>query len=273
VATKLYQFPRLSDSEFNEAARAARATGIPLSECPTCGATKIEVEPGVYGWENGTYTYHGKEYECNCREQMELRKHYLLSNIPKQYQELDWADFHGDERAIEAVRIYLDKWEYAKRTGMGLEFSSPTLGVGKTFCATYVGKELVKRGERVFFVRFLEVIGALNHEGARRSDFEDRLRNTTVLILDEVGVAMSDRQHELFAVKFEELIRYRTDNNRVTIMTTNLTPERLHSEYHRTYSLLEGKQIRVEMVGKDYRSNAGMENLELLANEEVRPIT
>jgi hypothetical protein len=242
VATKLYQFPRLSDSEFNEAARAARATGIPLSECPTCGATKIEVEPGVYGWENGTYTYHGEEYECNCREQMELRKHYLLSNIPKQYQELDWKDFHGDERAIEAVRIYLDKWEYAKRTGMGLEFSSPTLGVGKTFCATYVGKELVKRGERVFFVRFLEVIGALNHEGARRSDFEDRLRNTTVLILDEVGVAMSDRQ-------------------------------RLHSEYHRTYSLLEGKQIRVEMVGKDYRSNAGMENLELLANEEVRPIT
>lgn len=251
----------------------AKASGVPLSQCPTCLATRIEIEPGVYGWENGTYRYKGQEHQCDCEGQMQLRKHYLLANIPKQYQELDWGDYAGDQNAIDAVTLYLDKWTFAKQNGMGLEFSSPTLGVGKTFAATYVGKQLVKRGERVYFVRFLEVIAALHKESEERSAFEDRLRDTTVLILDEVGLAISAAQHDLFAVKFEELIRYRTDNNRVTIMTTNLTPDKLHYEYPRTYSLLEAKQIRVEIVGTDYRPRKGMENLELLANEEVSPIT
>lgn len=248
----------------------ARMSGIPLDQCPTCLATKVEVDDSVYGWENGTYRYRGEEYPCDCETQMLLRRHYLLAGIGDQYQRLNWTDFNGSGEAQEVVDHFLTRWTAFKLNGVGLEFSSPRLGVGKTFAATHVGKELIKRGESVLFVPFLTAVRTLleDREG------EERLRDTTVLILDEVGCGMSVAQAELFSMKFEELIRHRTNFNRINIITTNLTPAGMHDEYPRTYSLLEAKEVRVEMDGKDARQSfIGMENIELIANNEVRPIT
>lgn len=271
---KRLRLPRLTNEQYDQAAAMARKSGIPLSQCPTCLATEIEVDEGTYGWENGTYRYKGEEHECDCDTQMQLRKHYLLANIGDQYQRLNWDDFNGSDAVKDAVAIYLDKWDKAKLNGMGMEFSSPNLGVGKTFAATHVGKELVKRGEAVFFLPFLEVIGLLSQDKAVKTSTEQRLRDTTVLILDEVVPAVSVAQHALFSRQFEELIRHRTNFNRVTVMTTNLKPQELHEEYPRTYSLLEAKQIRVEMSGGDARQTfIAQQNLELMANDEVRPIT
>jgi DNA replication protein DnaC len=194
----------------------------------------------------------------------------LLAGIGDQYQRLDWRDFRGTDSAREAVDLFLSKWTSFKLNGMGLEFNSPRLGVGKTFAATHVGKELIKQGESVYFVRFLSAVRALLEE----RDEEARLRDTPVLILDEIVPAMSEAQGDLFAMKLEELIRYRTDFNRVNIITTNLTPDKLHEAYPRTYSLLAAKQIRVEMDGEDARQSfIERENIELVANGEVRPIT
>lgn len=205
---------------------------------------------------------------------MALRKHYYLANIGDQYQRLNFADFQGSESVVDAVTVFLSKWDAFKINGMGLEFSSPNLGVGKTFAATHIGKELVKRGEKVYFLPFRDVIGLLNKELSYRNAAEQRLRDTTVLILDEVGTGISTAQHQLFADQFEELIRHRTNFNRVTIMTTNLTPEKLREEYERTYSLLEAKQIRVAMEGVDARQTfIDKENVELALNDERRPIT
>src|SRR5687767_2514696 len=68
-----------------------------LLDCPTCLASRIQVGPDVYGWENGTYRYRGVEYECDCDTQKALRKHYLLANIGDQYQRLNWDDYDGPE--------------------------------------------------------------------------------------------------------------------------------------------------------------------------------
>jgi DNA replication protein DnaC len=157
---------------------------------------------------------------------------------------------------------------------MGLEFGGVGLGVGKTFGATYVGKELIKRGERVFFIPFLEVISLFQKEEEDRRDLERTLKETTVIVLDEVLGSSSSAQGQLFSSKFEELIRHRTNHNLVTIITTNLTAETLDELYPRTYSLLAAKQLRIDMTGIDRRrADIAWENLELLANKEVRPIT
>lgn len=248
----------------------ARAAGIPLSQCPTCLSTEVEVDENTHGREPGTYRYRGQEYSCNCETQMLLRRHYLLAGIGDQYQRLDWKDFRGTNEAKEAVALFLDKWKAFKLNGMGLEFSSPRLGVGKTFAATHVGKELIKLGESVYFVPFLTAVRILLED----REAEERLRDTTVLILDEIGTGMSEAQSALFSMKFEELIRHRTNFNRVNIITTNLTPQELHDAYPRTYSLLAAKQLRVEMDGEDARQSfIEIENIELVANDEVRPIT
>jgi DNA replication protein DnaC len=187
---------------------------------------------------------------------------------------LNWHKDYRDEEVKDAVQAYLDAWPTLKLQGMGLEFASPKLGVGKTFAATHVGKELVKRGERVYFLPFLEMVGVYEYPMEERRAIEQRLTDCSVLVLDEVVAPSSEAMSNLFSRHFEVLIRDRTNWNRVTVMTTNLTPEKLHDAYPRVYSLLEAKQYRVIMDGEDARqSTVKQKNLDMANLGEVRPIT
>ena len=95
-----------------------------------------------------------------------------------------------------------------------------------------------------------------------------------MLILDEVIPPTTDPQAALFSSKFEELIRNRTDYNRINIITTNMDAEGMEYTYPRPYSLLSAKQIRVVLDGADARQqHVAIKELELAMNEEVAPIT
>lgn len=264
----------LNDREYNEAERLARMGGVPLDVCPTCGSRETEIpgSGGVKEFINGTYRYRGEERDCDCQAQIALRARYLIGNIGDQYMRLDWNDFNGSDHAATMVPTYIEKWKSFLVNGMGLEFGGPDLGVGKTFAATTIGKELIKLGQRVYFIPFVEMVSAFESE--KGDEIEKRMRETTFLILDEILPAKSDRQREFYSTKLEALIRHRTNFNLPTITTTNMTEEELHREYPRTYSLMQAKQIRVDMSGVDRRSGQiAEENLELVLADEVRPIT
>jgi DNA replication protein DnaC len=266
------------NDEYNLAVKLAKKTGIPLSQCPTC-LSKEEIlttpDGGEYfGRENGVYRIDGEEFPCDCEAQINLRKHYLIANIGDQYMRLDWDRDYKDEVIKDDVQTYLEAWDSLKLQGMGLELSSPKLGVGKTFTATYVAKELIKRGERIYFMPFYEVVGVYALPVEERRAIEQRLQDCTVLVLDEVIAPNTEAQSNLFSSKFEELIRTRTNFNRVNIMTTNLTPVRLHAIYPRIYSLLSAKQFRIEFDGEDARELiVKPRNLKMVAEREIRPIT
>lgn len=262
----------LNDREFEEAARMARVS-TPPDQCPTCGARETEIPDsgGVKQFVNGTYKLHGVVYPCDCQAQIALRARYLLAGIGEQYMRLDWNDFDGSEEARKMVATYLDNWENFKRHGWGLEFGGP-LGVGKTFAATHIGKELVKLRQRVYFLRFSKMIST--YDSPDGDEIERRIRETNYVILDELVPPISDAQHSLFSVKLETMIRHRTDHNLPTIITTNLTQKELSGYYPRTYSLLAAKQDRIEMTGDDQRrARISFENRELIENGEVRPIS
>jgi hypothetical protein len=89
--------------------------------------------------------------------QMRLYRQYLAANIGTQYMRLDWADFRNED-VRSTVTAWIDNWPSYKKLGMGLEFGGEGLGVGKTFSATHVGKELIKKGEKVYFIPFLDFI-------------------------------------------------------------------------------------------------------------------
>lgn len=271
----MLKLPRLKNDQFDQVNRLANQLGIPLDQCPTCLNKAIQVEDGVYGFENGVYRYRGLTHECDCQEQMQLRKHYMLAAIPDQYMRLAWSDFRaGNEEMKDKVATYLDKWHSFKLHGMGLELASPNLGVGKTFAATYVGKELLKRGESVFFTTFLEIVSVLTRQHQHWEKLETRMYESTVLILDEIGSPDTAPQATLFSSKLEELIRNRTNYNRVNIITTNMTDEQMWETYPRTYSLLAPKVLRIVFEGGDARQEyLAEENLILALYEEVRPIT
>lgn len=265
------RLPRLTNAQFDYVKDLAHKSGKSLTRCPTCGTRAIHIDDDTYGWENGTYKLDGEVYQCDCDIQIELMKHYYLANIGDQYQRLDWKSFQGSQDAKDAVELYLENWENIKKNGLGLEFSSTAIGVGKTFSATYLARELVKRGESVFFIPFLDIVHSV---GRDNTELEDRIRYTNILILDEVVPAISEAQRQFFSGKFEELIRHRTNFNLPTIMTTNMTPDQLHKDYPRIYSLLEAKQIRIEMNGEDARRGTIANiNLSRVLNDEISPIS
>jgi DNA replication protein DnaC len=262
--------PPLSDEEYDELSRSVK-TSIPLDECPTCRARRIEVAPHVHGWINGTYKFKGQTFPCDCAQQMNLRKHYLRAGIGDQYMRLDWADYDGDDDLTETVALYLDKWENFRIMGMGLTLRGPQ-GSGKTFAATHIGKELIKRGMDVHFTSFNRVVGAYAKPNAEA--IERKLQQTGLLILDELTPADSGPQAYLFARRFEELIRQRTDFNLPTIITTNLSDSDLLEEYQRAYSLLAAKQISLAIEQDDARRlKVAKLNLQRVGKGETPPIT
>lgn len=268
------QLRDLTDDEYDAAARLARIDGTPLDTCITCGGSLVEIPEsnGVKVFESKKYRFLGNEYECECKAQIALRARYLLANIGDQYWGLDWdRDFDGSQEARDFVSHYLDKWSSFKRHGWGVEFGGP-LGVGKTFAATHIGKALIQRNQKVYFIPFVEMVSAFEkHNGY---DIEERIRNTTYVIIDELRPAISDRQREFYATRFEAVIRHRTNFNLPTIITTNVSQDDLYQEYPRIYSLLAAKQSRIEMSGEDVRlGKVKIENMELIENDEVRLIT
>lgn len=184
------------------------------------------------------------------------------------------GDYWGDLNALTATQKYINNWSNNRIHGLGIGFYSQTQGTGKTFLATLVGKELLKRGESIFFIPFMDIMSIYSLPYEERKAEEDRLRDSTVLILDEIVKPISDAQHGLFASKLEELIRHRSNYNRVTLMTTNLTPEELDEYYPRTYSLLAAKQQRILVGGSDTRREDIWDiNTELAENGEIRPLS
>lgn len=265
------KLPRMTDKEFDQVETLAKKHGKPLSTCPTCHASQIDVDEDNWGWENGTYRYKGEEHDCDCDFQRALFRQYLFANIPEQYMRLNWADYTGSPEVLEPVATYLEKWQSFRDNGMGMMFMSENLGVGKTFAATHIGKELTKRGIHVYYTPFIKVVDT--YMQADREEIEDRLFDTQVLILDEVMRPYGNQQ-PLFAMKFENLVRYRTDHNLPTIVTTNMEPDELHETFPRVYSLLEAKQWLVVLRGEDARRKIiADENLEIALNNEIRPIT
>jgi DNA replication protein DnaC len=263
----------MTNRQFDEVEQLIKASPTRSGECPTCGAKATEVSPGITEWGESTYYYLDEDHPCNCEEQEALFRHYLLAHIPQEYMNLGLDNYYGDENALAAAQAYLDKWVNFRKHGMGMGFYSKTQGTGKTFLACFMARELVKRGESVYYVYFRNVVNTYELSYEARKDEEDRLRDCNVLILDEIARPVSEAQRVLFAEKFEELIRYRSNYNKVTILTTNLTPKELDEIYPRTYSLLAAKEQSIEVAGNDTRK-AGIWNVnkELAENGEVRPI-
>lgn len=202
-----------------------------------------------------------------------LFRHYLLARIGQEYMRLGEDTYWGDPDAMAEAKKYLEHWPKLRKYGLGIGFYSKTQGTGKTFLAMWIARELVKRGEVVHCISFKRMVEIFKMDQKERKIEENRIRDCTVLVLDEVSRPVSEAQRALFAEKFEELIRHRSNYNKVTILTTNLTPEELDDIYPRTYSLLAAKEESVYVNGSDVRKEHLNDLIKDLAlNGEVRPI-
>ena len=209
---------------------------------------------------NGIFTYKGKDFECPDDSYghpvLRLSSLYFLANIPIQYQKLVWDEWPDDTEIRKNVKAmvsdYIEMFPGWLLNGVGMSFWSKMIGTGKTWAATTVLKELVKRGYDGWWVSFRETTGYYDHPNSEY--LIHRMQEAQILVLDEVSEPiMSDRQKNFYAEKLEDLIRPRTNANLPTIITTNLTPDQLNEIYPRVFSLISAKNFQVTTNGQDAR--------------------
>ena len=139
--------------------------------CPTCDGPKSDNPCG------------------ECKQQLQLYKHYLNAGIGQTYQRLDWLDFHGDAKALAVAQTYLQQHKAMVNNGIGILYYG-TWGSGKTMLAALTAKELVKLGYSVYFATFTQMIDEFTRGWGNNTDrdrFEDKVIKADVFILDDVG--------------------------------------------------------------------------------------
>jgi DNA replication protein DnaC len=232
--------------------------------CPNCLGT-------------GVFQYDGEEWECADDDYshvaLRLFKRYCLSNVPAQYQRMDWSLFpHAKEK--EEIGSYLDSFATARLSGAGWDIHGASLGVGKTWAATHLLKEIVKQGHHGWFIDFFELMSLHDQSAEAKETVKRKLNNARLLVVDDVRLPNTPKQQDFYAAKLEEVIRPRTNANLPTVTTTNLSEPEVAQTYPRVYSLLSAKQLRIELSGPDARLNEAYHSTrQLVARGEVAPIT
>lgn len=229
--------------------------------CPTCRDT------GHYRWE-------GRDHDCNCRLQRQLAKHYSMSGIGVRYQRLDWSDFVGDDSSLDQVSEYVLNHDKMLRRGMGLLLVGP-LGVGKTFLATMVLKELIKRGHNCWSTTFANTIEAFTATWGNQEEkqwFARKFMYSQVLLLDDLGRDLRTGNN-LPQSTFDSILRTRVQEGRTTLLTTNMSVRELENGYgSAVLSLLKEVSLRIEFTGDDFRPQANARTMTELTDDETRPI-
>jgi len=210
----------------------------------------------------------------DCRNQLQLYKHYLNAGIGFSYQRLSWDDFHGDEKAYNLARVYLERHKQFTKGGIGLMFHG-SWGTGKTLLSALIAKELVKLGYSVYFATFTQMVDEFtrgwgsNEEKAR---FESKVVKSDIFFLDDVGKEFRTKNN-LSEATFDHVLRQRALDNRPTFITTNMTIEELSEGYGSAiFSLLKERVIIHNMSGVDYREFARDRTLEEVTSGVQRKI-
>lgn len=229
--------------------------------CPTCN-------------KRGSYTWKGVEVECDCRAQLHLHKHYLVSGIGVNYQRLSWDDYEGDEELRGFADKYLERHEAFVTGGIGLLLHG-TNGVGKTFSVTMLLKDLVKLGYSCYSTTFssmVEMFTAGWKDVEDRRHFERKVVQSDVLVLDDMGKELKTKTN-LSESTFDDVLRRRVNNGRPTFLTTNQTLAELSEGYGKSIlSLLKERSIKYKVEGADFRPRSNERTMGEVMRGETRPI-
>ncbi len=214
---------------------------------------------------------------CDCREQLQLAKHYARANIGPAYNRRTWTDYIGDEDAGVMVQRWLKSHRINRQNGFGL-FMYGDVGVGKTFLASLAGKELVHLGYRVYFETFEQIVSTFTDgwsDNAAKERFMETVISTDFLVMDDIGKEFRSNKSNLVQSVLDSVLRRRVHMARPTIITTNLKPSEMEEQYGEAIiSLINGSCLEMDVSGSDWRPKVSAHSADEMEheNEAVRRI-
>ena len=189
------------------------------------------------------------------------------SGIPPRFTEAhiskncsDLAAMNGKRKAYNAAKEFAKRGKLFQRdkTRFTLLFCGG-LGTGKTWLSTAVFKEILFREKHGLWKKFYkfvrEIQSCYNSSGAATVDTVlGRYQRAPLLMLDDFGdmqlsVETEDRRRLLY-----EVLDYRNDHLLPTLLTTNLSPDEISSQFgERTFQRVLEMSAIVEMSGDNMR--------------------
>lgn len=216
--------------------------------CPRCkghGWLRLDVPVGHQDF--------GRPIECKCGIVAARRAnvYQAASRIPEEYADLDLTTFPDPRIAADVA-----DWWYERPAPWLLLCGD--LGVGKTGLEIGLVKKALADGRSALFRPFVELLSDIRATYRSRDAHEpdeaalvNACKETHVLALDDLGAArVTDwAQERLF-----EVLNYRYNERRTTILTTNLGPAEL-AEYvgERICSRILGMSWVYEILGPNLR--------------------
>lgn len=233
----------------------------PNFDCKICKDTGIIIEKG-------------KTKYCACFTQEIINNTYKQSNMLKldeenfetfdicYYSKKADKEKYGIEKSpvenIECIKnvskIFCDNIKNKEQKN--LLFTGNT-GLGKSFLANCIAKELIEKGKTVVYQtapilmdKVIEYKFSYNKTGIEKEQYE-KIFEVDLLIIDDLGTETMSN------VKFTELfniINTRLLRNKKILISTNLTLNQLYKEYdERVISRLIGNFTICKFVGDDIR--------------------
>lgn len=143
--------------------------------------------------------------------------------------------------------------QFGKKPANLLLFGAP--GLGKTFLSAAIAREVTAEGWSVVYDTAAHIFERFEiQKFGREEDAEndvERILNCDLLILDDLGTEMTTAfvQSALY-----QIINTRLMEKKSTIISTNLSPEKLEQRYTaQTVSRIEGEYQILPFVGEDIR--------------------
>ncbi|NLP35252.1 MAG: ATP-binding protein [Clostridiales bacterium] len=140
-------------------------------------------------------------------------------------------------------------------------------GVGKTFLANCIAKELLDRGNTVIYLTAFRLFDILEKHKFRKN--EENTRSATnqfeyildcdLLIIDDLGTELNNAfiSSQLYLIINERLLKQKS-----TLISTNLSLENLNSNYsERVYSRIISSYTICRIFGEDIRLHKAINNI------------
>ena len=232
--------------------------GLPedaLEETPACALC------GDTGYRGGRMCRCLRAYYAR-EQQKELSRMLDLGSQSFDTFSTDWYPDRYDRDIGVTVREHMETvydicgdfaHQFGRRPANLLLFGAP--GLGKTHLSAAIAREVSEKGFSVVYDTAGHVFGQFEQQKFAREeeadDHVERVLNCDLLILDDLGSEMTTAfvQSALY-----QIVNTRLLERRSTIISTNLSPEKLAQRYTpQIASRLEGEYQLLPFVGKDIR--------------------
>ena len=249
-------------------------------ECNGCGwiiyEKRVELLPGK-GLSEHPYTFGRKCPNCNGGTRAEIPQMQAKSKTPasfsdKTYKDFNWNIYQDEkhnvvdtEKTQKYVLSFIKDFQKWQQAGQGLYIQSKVKGSGKTFLASCLLNEIMKKyAVRSKFVPCIDLISidqTANPRGTSEQEINPigYIAKTPLIVIDDIGVKSQNSWIDEVLFK---IVDTRLQQKLPTIFTSNIPIDELQYDervtdriYHMTQTVLL-PEIKVRrMISGDKRND------------------